>query len=106
MNSRSAITVLALLCVISCRKIEPSSMVRVHLGCSSVEANNDMRHSVASLKEFFQRNSIEISFIDKDSLCGYQLKSGIEQKFLRGAMTDIELQNECRAFFQIEGKEQ
>jgi len=88
----------------SCQSKEPTLTIVAHIGCSSNEANADIKYSINSLKSFFESNSIKVMYSDSSSSCCYELRINDQVKILNGAMTDIELEKECVAFFPAKKK--
>ncbi len=75
--------------------------ISVHTGCANGEVESDVRHSISTLKDFFHQNSINIEYVENDSMCVYELKSKEGTKLLMGTLTDIELKEECIDFFLL-----
>jgi hypothetical protein len=104
MRNHKIFVILLLLLLSACKTKEPTMTLIAHIGCSSGEATADIKHSINSLKSYFEINSIKVMYSDSDSTCGYELKTVDKVKFLNGAMTDIELEKECVTFFLTKKK--
>ena len=68
--------------------------------CSDVEADQDLIRSVNNIKNQLSNSQI-IWKEDKDDRCGYLLKFGEREKFIKGAMTDVDLWMELKDFFEL-----
>ncbi len=68
--------------------------------CSDVEADQDIIRSVTNIKNQLSNSQI-IWKEEKDDKCGYLLKYGEREEFIKEAMTDVDLWMEIKQFFEI-----
>jgi len=68
--------------------------------CADGEANQDIVRSVNNIKK--KLSDYDISWEqEEDDKCGYLLRFGEREKFIKGAMTDVDLWMEIMQFFEI-----
>jgi hypothetical protein len=68
--------------------------------CTDGEANQDIIRSVDNIKNQLSNSQI-IWKEEKDDRCGYLLKFGEKEKWIYGAMTDVDLWMEIEDFFEL-----
>jgi len=68
--------------------------------CPDLEANQDIMRSVNNIKERLSNSRITWKEAE-DPKCGYQLNSGEREIFIEGAMTDVDLWEEIKKFFEL-----
>jgi hypothetical protein len=71
-------------------------------GCSGeTEITSDLEHSIESNQTLLDKNQIKVQFDTIQNKCGYILKWDNKEKEALSAMTDIELQEFVKNFFNI-----
>jgi hypothetical protein len=91
--------VLMALFLLGCSKTNNRFEVVALLGCESVDSVQDLELSIENNKEIFENLNIEIT---RDSLsfdCGYLFKKNTEENLIRSVLTDIDLMQEVKNFF-------
>ncbi len=68
--------------------------------CAEGEANQDIVRSVNNIKKQLSDSGISWEQ-EKDNKCGYLLRFGEREKFIKGAMTDVDLWMELKDFFEL-----
>jgi len=68
--------------------------------CADGEANQDIVRSINNIKKQLSNSHI-IWNEEMVNRCGYLLKFGEREKFIKGAMTDVDLWMEIKQFFEI-----
>lgn len=86
--------------MLSCNRVDEMS-ITVYNNCSDVEARQDLQRSVDKNKTRFQSSNITVN-IRKENKCGYLLKYKNQERFIQGAITDMDLLVEAERFFDID----
>ena len=102
LNCKMKVLLIILIPIVVCCSGDDMS-ITVYNSCSDAEATLELMRSVDKNKEYLKKNGIDVH-VSSDTRCGYLLKRRNEQKFIEGAMTDIDLLMEAEKFFRI-GKE-
>lgn len=76
--------------------------ITVLLGCSDNEVISDLKYSVENILTYLKRNKIKLVIDEQKSECGYILNDNNRKKYIKSALTDIDLINELNSFFNIQ----
>lgn len=73
----------------------------VLMGSNDTEINSDLRMSVDGVKQYLNENEIQVTYLEDTNDSGYLLKFKSEEKRIESAMTDIDLLEICKEFYEI-----
>lgn len=95
------LTILLILSIIllSCSAAEETS-ITVYNKYSDAETTQDLERSIDQNKMDIENNNITLKESNEDK-CGYLFKYKDKEKFIEGAMTDIDLLLEMEQFFDL-----
>jgi len=88
--------------LIGCNKEMPQNKeIIVSLGCNDTEIISDIEHSLKEISPFLKSNNVNLMIKGNVPECGYLLKFGSKQKNIDSAITDVELIDIGKDFFEI-----
>ncbi|NIP27338.1 MAG: hypothetical protein GWO38_26875, partial [Phycisphaerae bacterium] len=70
-----------------------------YTGCESAEVYSDIEVSISGITRFAEENDIRLVAEDKSKKCGYLLVFGDKTRYIRSAMTDVDLLLLSKEFF-------
>jgi len=85
----------------NCSGGDGDNVVYYYQNCGNVESNADLLNSIEKVEELLKKANITVKKGIGDYDCGYKLVMSDKEKFVEGAMTDIDLILLAEEFFDL-----
>src|SRR5512139_3538046 len=89
-NFRSLIILVAFMFTsVSCASNE--RVIYYYIGCDNPEVYSDIEESISGVADFAKKNNIKLIAREESKTCGYLFAQSGSEKYIRSALTDVDL---------------